>query len=88
MQSLLTMTSTRMRTSSAQAGATPVPNLTLGDLQAAFGAADSTAGAKHNDMLQSERKTNSVYHHNNQQVNPDNLLVVKMVNKVGFPFTL
>ncbi len=34
-------------------------------------------------MLQSERKANSVIHHNNQQVNPDNLLVVMLMNGVG-----
>ncbi len=88
LQSLLTTTSTGMRTSSAKAGRTPVPNSTLSNLQAACGAADSTAGAKHNGMLQSERKANSVYHQNHQQVKPDDLLVVMVINRVGFPFTL
>ena len=86
MQSLLTMTSAGIRISSAKVGGTPVPNLTLRNLQAASGAADSTAGAKRKGMLQSDRKANTVYHHDKQQANPDNLLVVMVMNRVGFPF--
>lgn len=48
----------------------------------------STAGAKRNGMLQGEREANSVYHFNNQQVIRVDLLVVMVINRVGFPFTL
>ena len=81
------MRSTRIRTSSAKAGRTPVLNSTLSNLQAACEAADSTAGAKHNGMLQSERKANSVHQQKHQQVNPDDLFVV-MVTELASNFTL
>ena len=48
----------------------------------------STAGAKRNGMLQSEREANSVHHFNNQQVIRVDLLVGMDINLVGFPFTL
>lgn len=55
LQSLLTMTPNGIRTSSAKGVI----------CRQACEAADSTAGAKDNGMLQSERKANSVNHHNN-----------------------